>query len=51
MTEMEDEFPAQKLSPFLRLSVLISKMGNLPQMPFFNIFYTDSTKHGEHFDV
>ena len=33
------------------LSVLISKMGNLPQMPFFNIFNTDFTKRGEHFDV
>ena len=33
------------------LSVLIPKKGNPPQMPFFYIFYTDSTKYGEHFGV
>ena len=33
------------------LSVLISKKGKLPQIPFFNIFCTDFTKHGEHFGI
>ena len=34
-----------------KLSVLIPKKRNLSEIPFFNIFYTDSTKYGEHFDV
>ena len=33
------------------LSLLISRKGKLPQIPFFNIFFTDSTKHGEHFGI
>ena len=36
----------ERLKSSNELSELISKKENLPQIPFFNIFYTDSTKYG-----
>ena len=52
MKIIKDTVQSEKLgAEFLSLSVLISKKGQPPQIPFFNNFYTDFAQHGEHFDV